>query len=131
MPSRLSKLDKKGRVTLPLAYLKDLGKGGLLLIEDGVEVPEHDVYNFLKITDSKPNAPSDFRQQLFSSRIFPLYPDEAGRIKLTDGQKRHAGIENECFVVKVEEERYIGIWGTGLWKKYLQSVGKYDVTGKF
>jgi DNA-binding transcriptional regulator/RsmH inhibitor MraZ len=80
---------------------------------------------FLKMTDNLPQTP-ELLEQLYASKSRHVGFDGKNRIPIKNEEMRHAGIAQECVLIKNEGSNpYVGIWSPRNWRKYYRAVRSY------
>jgi len=135
-----SRIDKSKRLMFSDDYIEGLNRDNLFLCEDDVRIRRRGIFrfidlgkisyrtlNFLKVTENLSETP-ELAEQVYSSKSRHVKFDDKNRILLKDNEIDHAGIRQECIMIRKEVPRsdsskpYIGIWNPKNWEKYSRYV---------
>lgn len=132
------RIDGAKRFSFPNEYLSGLSRDSLYLCKDGMRVRRRGIFrfvdirqigyktlNFLKMTDNLPQT-QELLAQFYASKDRHVELDGKNRILIKDEEMNHAGIAQECVLIKNEGSNpYVGIWSPRNWGKYDRAVRSY------
>lgn len=124
----LTRLDEKGRITIPAQFRKPMSEKGHLLwyLSRGFD---HCIFMFCrdeweKIVDHARQYPAmdadslDYRRLLFSS-VSEAGLDRQGRVAVAPHLREHAGLEKDAVLIGVND--HLELWDKEAWRSFRQS----------
>ena len=118
------KLDDKGRLTLPAKY-RDALAGGLMVTkgqDHSLAVYPREEFETLArraAAASRSNPEARAFVRALAAGADEQRPDAQGRITLSPGHRRYAGLTKDCVVVGSVD--FLEIWDAQAWQEYQQT----------